>query len=141
MLHCNLLLHAGGNCGGHCLCACVYKCSNDCTLWYVSLSTYQKVATILPDTDPTPQRVKTSTPSPAPAVFLSPVFVKTSGFSSQYRAAKHSIMRSIFCASPGRRKLHRNCLQSTLSSTSHNIVEYIESQPHCQVYHKVLLNT
>ena len=41
----------------------------------------------------------------------SPVFVKTSGFSSQYLAAKHSIMRSIFWASPGKRKLHRNCLQ------------------------------
>ena len=44
---------------------------------------------------------------------VSPVFVKTSEFNSQYLAAKHSIIRSIFWASPGNRKLHRNCLQHT----------------------------
>lgn len=34
----------------------------------------------------------------------------TPGLHWQYRWANASIIRSIFCASPGRRKLHRNCL-------------------------------
>lgn len=46
-------------------------------------------------------------------VFFSPylpVDWNTPGLHLQYQLAKASIMRSIFCASPGRRKLHRNCL-------------------------------
>ena len=42
-----------------------------------------------------------------------PVDVKTPSFWSQYFFAKHSIIRSIFCASPGRRKLQRNFLKWT----------------------------
>jgi hypothetical protein len=41
------------------------------------------------------------------------------GLSWQYRCAKHSIIRSIFCASPGRRKLHRNCLQRLKYNSRH----------------------
>ena len=41
---------------------------------------------------------------------LVPVDWKTPGLQRQYRAAKVSIIRSIFWASPGSRKLHRNCL-------------------------------
>ena len=36
------------------------------------------------------------------------MFTNTPGFCSQYAFAKRSIMRSIFCASPGRRKRSRN---------------------------------
>lgn len=39
-----------------------------------------------------------------------PVDWNTPGLHLQYQLAKASIMRSIFCASPGSRKLHRNCL-------------------------------
>lgn len=39
-----------------------------------------------------------------------PVDWKTPGLHWQYRAAKASIIRSIFCASPGSLKLHKNCL-------------------------------
>lgn len=42
----------------------------------------------------------------------SPVDWKTPGLHWQYRCAKASIIRSIFCASPGSRKLHRNCLRT-----------------------------
>lgn len=41
---------------------------------------------------------------------LAPVDWKTPGLQKQYRVAKVSIIRSIFWASPGSRKLHRNCL-------------------------------
>lgn len=40
-----------------------------------------------------------------------PVLWKTPGLQWQYLCAKASIILSIFCASPGKRKLHRNCLQ------------------------------
>lgn len=40
-----------------------------------------------------------------------PVLWKTPGLQWQYLWAKASIILSIFCASPGKRKLHRNCLQ------------------------------
>lgn len=39
-----------------------------------------------------------------------PVDWKTPGLHWQYREANASIIRSIFWASPGKRKLHRNCL-------------------------------
>jgi len=45
--------------------------------------------------------------------FCLPVLWKTPGLQWQYLWAKASIILSIFCASPGKRKLHRNCLQRT----------------------------
>lgn len=48
--------------------------------------------------------------SPGSHPILAPVDWKTPGLQRQYRVAKVSIIRSIFWASPGSRKLHRNCL-------------------------------
>lgn len=42
-----------------------------------------------------------------------PVLWKTPGLQWQYLWAKASIILSIFWASPGKRKLHRNCLRKT----------------------------
>lgn len=44
-------------------------------------------------------------------VCVVPVDWKTPGLHWQYLEAKASIIRSIFWASPGSLKLHRNCLQ------------------------------
>lgn len=50
-------------------------------------------------------------------VFL-PVLWKTPGLQWQYLCAKASIILSIFWASPGKRKLQRNCLENSFKRTN-----------------------
>lgn len=49
-----------------------------------------------------------------------PVLWNTPGLQRQYRWANASIMRSIFWASPGSLKLHRNCLRAWTRFKSEN---------------------
>lgn len=50
-----------------------------------------------------------------------PVDWNTPGLHLQYQLAKASIIRSIFCASPGSRKLQRNCLSGAECQTIRQI--------------------
>lgn len=56
---------------------------------------------------------------------------KTPGLHWQYRWAKASIIRSIFCASPGSRKLHRNCLRKAKHHAALGAPHTLRTHSHC----------
>lgn len=61
-------------------------------------------------------------------VYVIPVDWKTPGLHWQYLEANASIIRSIFWASPGSLKLHRNCLQ-----------QWEEREKNMMTFHQILM--